>query len=131
MRSHSLLSTLLLTISFIYWERSSIRRLVPDPISLGSEPTLDPIPINVLFRQLIKICIKKAWVQALTALANAKDNANRLLKFQNPNLYYDNLHIECNYFCWQCKDYFEVVGSLNPKHILFVIWVLKNHIFNK
>ncbi len=31
----------------------------------------------------------------------AKDNANRLLKSRNPNLYYRNLHMECYYFCQQ------------------------------
>ncbi len=73
--------------------------------------------------------------QALAALVvpvpeGAKDDIDKLLKPQNPDLYYDNLHMECYYFCQQCKDHFEVVGSLVHQRISFVARFLKDRILN-
>ncbi len=86
----------------------------------------------------MRTCIEKirdqapAAPMALAAPAlEARDNTNRPFKPQNPNLYYDNLHMECYYFCQQCKDHFEVAGSLSHKRIPFVARFLKNHILNR
>ncbi len=60
----------------------------------------------------------------------ARNNTNKPLKSWNPNLYYSNLHIECYYFCQQCKDHFEVAESLGHKHVSFAPGFLKNCILN-
>ena len=73
--------------------------------------------------------MKKA--QALIAPATkARDDTNRPLKIWNPNLYYGHMYMECYYFCQQCKDDYEVVGSLSYKCISFATGFLKNHILN-
>ncbi len=73
-------------------------------------------------------------VQALAASAvsdvEARNNIDRLLKSQNPNLYYSNLHIEYYYFCQQCENYFEIAGLLSHKHVPFATRFLKNRILN-
>ncbi len=88
----------------------------------------------------MRTCIKKVRDQAPaapTALAapaapatEARDDTNRPLKPQNPDLYYGNLHMECYYFCQQCEDYFEVVGLLGHKRVPFAAGFLKNRILN-
>lgn len=45
---------------------------------------------------------------------------NRLFKVKNLKLYYSYLHIECYYFCWQCKDYFNIAEATRPKHVSFI-----------
>ncbi len=78
--------------------------------------------------------MEKAQVPAVsTALAlyiEAKDNTNKPLKPQNPDLYYGNLHMECYYFCQQCKDHSKVARLLGHKRVIFPARFLKDHIFN-
>ncbi len=59
-----------------------------------------------------------------------RDNTDKPLKPQNPDLYYGNLHIECYYFYQQCKDFFQVVGWLGHKCIRFTARFRKDRIFN-
>ncbi len=63
--------------------------------------------------------------------AEARDDTNRPLKPQNPDLYYGNLYMECYYFCQQCEDHLEVVGSLGHKRVLFTTGFLKDRILNR
>ena len=41
------------------------------------------------------------------------------LKACNPDLYYESLHMECYYFCRQCKDYFNMAGATGHQRIPF------------
>ncbi len=68
---------------------------------------------------------------ALAPDVEARDETDRPLKSRNPNLYYDNLHMECYYFYQQCEDYFKVAGSLGYKRILFAAGFLKDRILNR
>ncbi len=76
-------------------------------LSLVPAPTLAPAFVaasnNNLFPKFIWTCIKKVQNQALAALVapavEVRDNINRSLKPQNPDLYYGHLHMECYYFC--------------------------------
>ncbi len=61
----------------------------------------------------------------------ARDDIDRPLKPRYPDLYYGNLHMECYYFCQQCKDYFEIAGSLSHKRIPFAAEFLKDCILNR
>ena len=53
---------------------------------------------------------------------------NCLFKAWNPNFYYRSLHIECYYFCQQCKDYFNIIRATSHKRILFAASFLKDWI---
>ncbi len=83
----------------------------------------------------MRTCIKKVRDQALATpagpVAEARDDIDRPLKPWNLDLYYPNLHIKCYYFCQQCEDYFEVVGSLGHKRIPFATGFLKDCILNQ
>ena len=76
----------------------------------------------------MKTYIKRVQDQAPTG--KPRDKFDKLLKFQNPNLYYGYLHIECYYFCQQCEDNFEVAESRGHKSILFAAGFLKDCILN-
>ncbi len=92
-------------------------------------------PLNDLFQEFMPTCIEKVWDQAPTAptvpAAEAKDNTDRLLKPQNPDLYYGHLHMECYYFYQQYEDHFEVAGSLGHKRVSFAAGFLKDCILNQ
>ncbi len=62
--------------------------------------------------------------------AEARDDTDRPLKPQNPDLYYSHLHMECYYFCQQYEDYFEVAGSLGHIRVPFAIGFLADRILN-
>ncbi len=66
-----------------------------------------------------------------TPATEAKDDINRPLKPRNLNLYYSYLHMECYYFCQQCKDHFEVASLLGHKCISFITAFLKDHILKR
>ena len=123
------------TMSPICCGRPAIKRPTPDPIPV-SAPISAPVtpPNNDFFQKFMQTFMERAQAPAaLTALslaAEARDNTDRPLKPQNPNLYYSNLLMECYYFCQQCKDHFEVAGSLGHKRISFGAEFLKDRIFN-
>ncbi len=89
----------------------------------------------------MQTCIERVQDQAPAALAalavpaapvaEVRDNTDKPLKSRNPDLYYGYLHMECYYFCQQCKDHFEVAGSLGHKRISFAVDFLKDHILNR
>lgn len=58
---------------------------------------------------------------APAAPADAKINYDRFVKPWNPKIYYGNLHIECYYFCQQCKEFFKMTRSLSYKCIAFAV----------
>ncbi len=77
--------------------------------------------------------MERAQVPAVPAapVAEARDDIDRPLKLRNPNPYYGHLYIKCYYFCQQCEDHFEVVGSLGHKRVLFTAVFLKDYILNQ
>ncbi len=79
--------------------------------------------------------IKRVQDQALAApatpAAEARDDTNRPLKPRNPDLYYGNSYLECYYFCQQCKNHYEVAGSLGHQRIPFAVGFLKDRIRNR
>ncbi len=120
-------------------ERPALRRPAQGPASPSPEPAPVPAPApnNDLFQKFIRMYIKRVRDQAPTApaapatlAAEARDNTNRPLKPRNPDLYYDNLHMECYYFCQQCEDHFDVARSLDHKRVLFAAGFLKDYILN-
>ncbi len=119
--------------------RPALRCSAQGPASPGPEPALSPAfaPNNDLFQEFMWTCIERVRDQAPTAsaalatpAAEARDDTNRPLKPRNPDLYYNNLHMKCYYFCQQCKDHFEVAGSLRHKCVLFAARFLKDRILN-
>ncbi len=101
----------------------------------GPVPAPAPTPapaLNDRFQEFMRTCIEKVRDQAPAAPATeVRDDTDRPLKPRNPNLYYGNLHIECYYFCQQCKDHFEIAGSLGHKRVPFVVGFLKDRILNQ
>ncbi len=116
--------------------RPALRRSAQGLASSGPEPASAPIPIlnNDLFQEFIWSCIKRVRNQApatpAVPAAEARDNTDRPLKPRNPDLYYGHLHMECYYFCQQCKDHFKVAGLLGHKRIPFAAGFLKDRILN-
>lgn len=53
---------------------------------------------------------------------------NCLFKARNPKLYYDSTPIEYYYFCWQCKDHFDMVGTTNYQRVSFMVLFFSNRI---
>ena len=79
----------------------------------------------------MKTFIKR--VQALATLVaptKARNEIDKPLKPWNPDLYYGYLHMECYYFCQQCKDHFEIMGLLGHKQVSFTTGFLKDHILS-
>ncbi len=91
-------------------------------------------PPNDFFQEFMRTCIERVRDQAPAApvapAAEARDDTNRPLKPQNPDLYYGNLHMECYYFCQQCEDHFKVARSLGLKRVSFATGFLKDRILN-
>lgn len=55
----------------------------------------------------------------LTKSQNQENTSDKLFKAQNPDLYYETLHIEYYYFCQQYNDYFKTAETKGQKHVLF------------
>ncbi len=135
--SQSLLSTILLA----YQGRPAIRRLFlgPETPVSGCVPTLAPAPApiappnNDFIQEFMQTFIEMAQAPAALAARDkkARDNTNRLLKPQNPDLYYDNLYIVWHHFYQQYKNHFEIAGSLGHKYVLFTTRFLKDRILNR
>lgn len=86
-----------------------------------------------LFRQLMQVYIEDRYqpVLAPAPLAKSqKDALNKSFKARNSDIYYDNLHIKCYYFCQQCKENFETGGAKDHKRVFFALTFLKNRILN-
>ena len=115
--------------------RPAISRPSSGPV-LVPAPAPAPIatPNNNFVQKFVQSFMERA--QALAFLAapgpatEAKNDIDRLLKLRNLDLYYGSLHMECHYFCQQCKDYFEFVRSLGHKHLSFATEFLKDHTLN-
>ena len=58
-----------------------------------------------------------------------EDASDGPFKARNPDFYYENLHIECYYFCQQCQNYFETSAAKSHKRVPFTSYFLKNRIF--
>ena len=50
------------------------------------------------------------------------------LKARFPDLYYGKSHMECYYFCQQCKDHFDIAGATGSNRILFAASFLHERI---
>ncbi len=76
----------------------------------------------------MQTCIKKVGGQAQAPSELKEEASERLLKAENPDLYYENSHMECYYFCQQCEDYFETAGAKSHKRVPFAVFFLKEKI---
>ena len=73
--------------------------------------------------------MEDCWNSAPPKAREQEDALDRLFKTKNPDLYYENSHIECYYFCQQCKDYFETARAKGYKRVFFATSFLKDRIF--
>ena len=92
---------------------------IPAPaIALGVALSLN----NELFKHSIK-----AYLEAQVTSWTKVDPKPRKqpLKARFPDLYYDNLHMDCYQFCQQCEDYFETAGAKKPNKIPFALLFLR------
>ena len=112
-------------------ERPALRCAALNPAFPGPKPSLSPepapaftfmvLPNNNLFQEFMRTFIKRVPAPAASAtLVEARDNSNRLFKPWNPNLYYNNLHMDCYYFCQQYKDHFKKAKAQKYKRILLL-----------
>ena len=95
--------------------------------ALATAPTVVPSLDNELFKQFMKAYLE-AQVPARIAPEIDKEPRKQLFKAWFPNLYYDNLHMDCYQFCQQCKDYFETAGAKRPNRILFAALFLRGSV---
>ncbi len=113
----------------VYRGRPAIRAPAPGPTPAPASVA----PPNDLFQEFMQTFMEKTQAPAAPAAPDieARDDTDKLLKPRNPDLYYNNLHMECYYFCQQYEDYFEVAGLLGHKRIPFAAGFLKDHILNR
>lgn len=125
-------SSIIIILSVCYG-KLAIRYPIPGFRILVLDPNSVSIPITDIqvkfFNKFMKMYIDKVQIPT-AAPTKARDNANKLFKSQNLNLYYNNLYIECYYFCWQYKNHFEIVGILDSKHVPFTVKFQKNYIID-
>ena len=91
---------------------------IPSTASAPSQ-VLVSAPIPALYTQkdlqrITKLCID-LFLQGNRQEELRKDQ----LKARFPDLYYGKSHIECYYFCQQCKDYFDTVGTTGSNRTPF------------
>lgn len=74
----------------------------------------------------MQTCIGKVKNQTPSLLpANTKKKTlDRIFKVKNPNLYYENLHMKCYYFCQQYENYFKTANIKCHKRVFFAILFL-------
>ena len=89
-------------------------------------PTLAVVPNldNELFKQFIKAYLE-AQTPALTAAKMDAEPRERSLKARLPDLYYGASHIECYWFCQQCKDHFDTARAKGLNRIPFAASFLR------
>ena len=82
---------------------------------------------NKLLKSFMKVYLE-AQVPAQIAPEIDLKPCEQTLKARFPNLYYNNLHMDCYWFCQQCKDHFKTSGAkrLNriPFAVLFLRWLV-------
>ena len=103
------------------------------PVVLGA-PTPAPVPPPALAKLVAKYTdadLQRATKLAIKLFVQDQQQAQsqaappapkpreRPLKAWFPDLYYDNLHMDCYRFCQQCKDYFKTVKAKGPNKIPF------------
>ena len=81
-------------------------------------PAIVPNPDNELFKQFMKAYLE-AQTPALTAAEMDAEPRERPLKARLPDLYYGDSHIECYWFCQQCKDHFNIARAKGLNQIPF------------
>ena len=84
----------------------------------AAAPSLD----TELFKQFMKAYLE-AQVPGQTEVE--PELCEQPLKARFPDLYYDNLHMDCYRFCQQCEDHFETAGAKGPNKILFAASFLR------
>lgn len=65
---------------------------------------------------------------ASTLAAKARNDLDRPLKPQNPNLYYGHSSMKCYYFYQESENYFKIARSLDHKFIFLATDFLKDRI---
>ena len=92
-----------------------------------------PTPTDNLFRKFMQAYMedRRQPTPAAAPVKPREDALDRLLKARNPDFYYGNSHMECYYFCQQCKDHSETAGTKGHKRVPFVVTFLKDSILNR
>ena len=100
-------------------------------------PTLGPILVpalnpalalalaltNELFKKFMKVYLESNQGPRQPLMEH-----ERPLKAKVLELYYGKSHIDCYYFCQQCKDHFEIAGAIGANQTLFVTSFLRGNI---
>ena len=89
--------------------------LTPAPVVT---PAVVPNSDNELFKQFMKAYLE-AQTPAQTGAEMDAEPCERPLKVRLLDLYYGDLHIECYWFCQQCKDHFDTARAKRMNQIPF------------
>ena len=84
---------------------------------------------NADLQRAIKLALKlfvQGQQQAQSQIAPpALETQERPLKARFPDLYYNNLYMDCYWFCQQCKDHFKTAKAKRPNKIPFAALFLR------
>ena len=87
----------------------------------GIAPSLD----NKLFKHFMEANLE---AQVLGQIEIDLETCKQLFKTRFPDLYYNNLYIDCYQFCQPYKDNFETNGAKKLRKILFVALILQESV---
>lgn len=81
----------------------------------------------------MEICLEdyRAFILALTLYLEEESVSRKSLNFRNPKLDFKNFYIECDYFCRQCEDYFDTIGTNKYERVSITVLFLKEQILYK
>ena len=95
------------TSSVLFCNPTPGSALVPALISAPvPAPALALFSSNKLFKQFIK-----AYLESNQGPRQLPAERKQLFKAKVPKVYYGKSHMNCYYFCQQCKDHFETIGA--------------------
>ena len=110
----------------------------PEEVPVETTPTLSTAstPSQVLASAPAHALYTKEDLQRITKLymgsflqENCQEGPRQIqLKVQFPDLYYGKSHIECYYFCQECKDHFDTAGATGSNHTPFATFFLYGRI---
>ena len=90
-------------------------------VSRALTPT--PPSTNELFKQFMK-----AYLESNQGSNQPLKERKQPLKAKVPDTYYGKLHMDCYYFCQQCKDHFETSWAIGTNQNPFAAFFLRGNI---